>query len=206
MLPQTSQVLEPPCVPTANWTTTASDIPSACRSLKSTSLNNHHQKPVVPTRQRPGHTSPSLGQPKTFTAHDAATTDRQPDCHSRYQLGDGHSPRTSIARCQQVKLSPDHTASNGRREVSTWLPIHEWTETEVWQHIRASGVPYHPAYDAGMTRLSCSLCILGSRADLLRAARLRPDLAAEYARIEDEIGHRFRNDMSTAEIITGANP
>ncbi|WP_344867391.1 phosphoadenosine phosphosulfate reductase family protein [Amycolatopsis ultiminotia] len=118
-----------------------------------------------------------------------------------------HSTWTSIARRQQAKLSPDHPASNGRREVSTWLPIHEWTETEVWQHIRTSGVPYHPAYDAGMTRLSCSLCILGSRADLLRAARLRPDLAAEYARIEDEIGHRFRNDMSMAEIIiTAANP
>ncbi|WP_369973611.1 phosphoadenosine phosphosulfate reductase family protein [Prauserella sp. PE36] len=85
-----------------------------------------------------------------------------------------------------MKLSRDHTASNGRREAYTWLPIHEWTETEVWQHIRASGVPYHPAYDAGMTRLSCSLYILGNRADLLRAARLRPDLTAEYARIEDD--------------------
>ncbi|OZM70755.1 hypothetical protein CFN78_24135 [Amycolatopsis antarctica] len=103
-------------------------------------------------------------------------------------------------------MSRDNGASSGRREVCTWLPIHEWAETEVWQHIRASGVPYHPAYDAGMTRLSCSLCIFGSRADLLRAARLRPDLAAEYARVEDEIGHRFRNDLSMAEIIAAANP
>ncbi|MGW7531765.1 phosphoadenosine phosphosulfate reductase domain-containing protein [Amycolatopsis sp. NPDC054798] len=118
----------------------------------------------------------------------------------------GLRSQESRARLKKAKLSRDNAASNGRREVSTWLPIHEWTETEVWQHIRASGVPYHPAYDAGMPRLSCSLCILGSRADLLRAARLRPDLAAEYARIEDEIGHRFRNDMSMAEIITAANP
>jgi hypothetical protein len=57
-----------------------------------------------------------------------------------------------------------------------------------------------------MARLSCTLCILGSRADLLRAARLRSDLAAEYARIEDEIEHRFRGDVSMAEIITAANP
>jgi len=74
----------------------------------------------------------------------------------------------------------------------------------VWQCIRASGVPYHPAYDQGMTRLSCSLCVLGSRADLVRAAQLRPSLAAEYAELEAEIGHRFRNDLSMAEIITAA--
>jgi 3'-phosphoadenosine 5'-phosphosulfate sulfotransferase (PAPS reductase)/FAD synthetase len=50
------------------------------------------------------------------------------------------------------------------------LPIHDWTEEQVWQRIRASGVPYHPACDQGMTRLSCSLCVLASRADLVRAA------------------------------------
>lgn len=52
--------------------------------------------------------------------------------------------------------------------------------------------------------LSCSLCVLGSRADLVRAAQLRPELAAEYAELEAEIGHRFRNDLSMAEIITAA--
>jgi hypothetical protein len=74
----------------------------------------------------------------------------------------------------------------------------------VWQRIHASGVPYHPAYDQGMTRLSCSLCVLASRADLVRAAQLRPTLAAEYAQLEAQIGHRFRNDMSMADIITAA--
>jgi hypothetical protein len=55
-----------------------------------------------------------------------------------------------------------------------------------------------------MTRLSCSLCVLASRADLVRAAQLRPTLAAEYAELEAEIGHRFRNDMSMADIIAAA--
>ncbi|WP_217281333.1 phosphoadenosine phosphosulfate reductase domain-containing protein [Kibdelosporangium persicum] len=101
-------------------------------------------------------------------------------------------------------MSRDEAASSGRRTVDTWLPIHDWTESQVWQRIRTSGVPYHPAYDQGMTRLSCSLCVLGSRADLVRAAQLRPPLAAEYAELEAEIGHRFRNDQSMAEIITAA--
>jgi 3'-phosphoadenosine 5'-phosphosulfate sulfotransferase (PAPS reductase)/FAD synthetase len=74
----------------------------------------------------------------------------------------------------------------------------------VWQRIRASGVPYHPAYDEGMSRLSCSLCVLASKADLIRGAQLRPDLAATYAALEAEIGHRFRNDLSMADIIAMA--
>jgi hypothetical protein len=46
--------------------------------------------------------------------------------------------------------------------------------------------------------------VLGSRADLVRAAQLRPSLATEYAELEAEIGHRFRNDLSMAEIIAAA--
>jgi 3'-phosphoadenosine 5'-phosphosulfate sulfotransferase (PAPS reductase)/FAD synthetase len=110
----------------------------------------------------------------------------------------------SRARLKRARLSRDEAASSGRRTVDTWLPIHDWTETQVWQRIRTSGVPYHPAYDQGMTRLSCSLCVLASRADLVRAAQLRPELAAEYAELEAEVGHRFRNDLSMAEIIATA--
>lgn len=110
----------------------------------------------------------------------------------------------SRARSRKFRLSRDEAASSGRRMVDTWLPIHDWTETQVWQRIRESGVPYHPAYDQGMGRLSCSLCMLASRADLVRAAQLRPDLAAEYAAVEGEIGHRFRNDVSMSDIIAAA--
>jgi 3'-phosphoadenosine 5'-phosphosulfate sulfotransferase (PAPS reductase)/FAD synthetase len=131
------------------------------------------------------------------------------------ELGDLHRParvlncmglraEESRARLKKARLSRDDAASSGRRTVDTWLPVHDWTEDQVWQRIRTSGVPYHPAYDQGMSRLSCSLCVLASRADLVRAAQLRPTLAAEYAELEAEIGHRFRNDLSMAEIITAA--
>lgn len=131
------------------------------------------------------------------------------------ELGELHRParvlncmglraEESRARLKKARLSRDEAASSGRRTVDTWLPIHDWTETQVWQRIRESGVPYHPAYDQGMSRLSCSLCVLASRADLVRAAQLRPELAAEYAELEAEIGHRFRNDLSMADIITAA--
>jgi 3'-phosphoadenosine 5'-phosphosulfate sulfotransferase (PAPS reductase)/FAD synthetase len=79
------------------------------------------------------------------------------------ELGDLHRPARvlncmglraaeSRARLKKARLSRDEAASSGRRTVDTWLPIRDWTEEQVWQRIHASGVPYHPAYDQGMTR------------------------------------------------------
>jgi 3'-phosphoadenosine 5'-phosphosulfate sulfotransferase (PAPS reductase)/FAD synthetase len=110
----------------------------------------------------------------------------------------------SRARAKRPMLARDDGASSGRREVWTWLPILDWTDEQVWASIRASGVPYHPAYDQGMSRLSCSLCVLASKPDLIRACQLRPALAREYAALEEEIGHRFRADISMSQLMAEA--
>ncbi|MBC7299437.1 hypothetical protein [Nocardia salmonicida] len=39
---------------------------------------------------------------------------------------------------------------------------------------------------------------------LIRAAQLRPELAADYAAVEARIGHRFRQDLPMADIIATA--
>lgn len=109
----------------------------------------------------------------------------------------------SCARAKKTPFGPD-SASNGRRQVDRWLPIFDWTDEQVWATVRRSGVPYHPAYDQGMTRLSCSFCILSSRSDLVRAARLRPDLAREYVELEQRVGHTFRADLSMADVVAAA--
>jgi 3'-phosphoadenosine 5'-phosphosulfate sulfotransferase (PAPS reductase)/FAD synthetase len=103
----------------------------------------------------------------------------------------------------RAKLEPlvlNARASSGRVEVWTWLPIHAWTVQQVWERIRASGVPHHPAYDLGMPRLSCCFCVFSSRPALILAGKHNPELLAEYVRVERAIGHRFRNDQSIEEI------
>ncbi len=52
-----------------------------------------------------------------------------------------------------------------------------------------------------MTRASCSLCVLSSKKDLVRAAELRPDLARAFLKVEAETGHTFRRDLSMLEIV-----
>jgi 3'-phosphoadenosine 5'-phosphosulfate sulfotransferase (PAPS reductase)/FAD synthetase len=59
----------------------------------------------------------------------------------------GMRAEESPARAKRQPFCHDERASNGRRYVDQWLPIHGWTVRQVWQRIRASGVPYHFAYD-----------------------------------------------------------
>ena len=90
------------------------------------------------------------------------------------------------------------------RQVTEWLPVLDWTVAQVWERIAQAGTRAHPAYAAGMPRLSCCFCVLASRSALVRAAQLVPELAAEYAAVEVRIGHRFTKDLSMAEIIAEA--
>jgi 3'-phosphoadenosine 5'-phosphosulfate sulfotransferase (PAPS reductase)/FAD synthetase len=112
----------------------------------------------------------------------------------------------SPARARKVPFGPEPSASTKTtRHVDRWLPIHAWTEPEVWERIEAAGTRPHPAYAAGMPRLSCSLCVLASRAALVRGAQLRPELAADYVAAEARMGHRFRMDLSMADIVAEAS-
>ena len=113
----------------------------------------------------------------------------------------GMRAEESGQRKKQLVFERQKRESSGVRTIDRWLPIQDWTLDEVWDRIRRSGVLPHPAYAAGQSRSSCSFCILSSRADLINAARLRPDYARAYLRTENEINHKFRADISMAEII-----
>lgn len=112
----------------------------------------------------------------------------------------GMRAQESKARAKKPPFLFNGRASNGKRHVDDWLPIHAWTLDQVWARVRAAGIEIHPAYKV-MPRLSCSFCVLASKGALIAAARERPDLAAEYAAVEARIGHRFTQALSMAEII-----
>lgn len=106
----------------------------------------------------------------------------------------------SPARARRLPFTRNERASNGGRRVDDWLPIHSWTVQQVWECIRASGVPHHPAYDLGMPRLSCCFCIFSPRSALLLAGKYNPELLAKYVEVERQIGHTFRKNLPLAEI------
>lgn len=106
----------------------------------------------------------------------------------------------SPARARRPSFSHDARASNSKRHVDVWLPIHGWNVSQVWQRIRASGVRHHPAYDLGMPRLSCCFCIFSPRSALMLAGQHNPGLLAEYVAVEKAIGHTFRKELPLADI------
>lgn len=115
----------------------------------------------------------------------------------------GIRAQESPARAKKVPFGPDK-ASNGKRHVDRWLPIFDWSAEQVWATIRASGLRHHPAYDAGMPRLSCVFCVLAGERELILAARLNPALAREYVELEERIGHTFQAKLSMEEIVRRA--
>ncbi|MFE0461854.1 phosphoadenosine phosphosulfate reductase family protein [Kitasatospora sp. NPDC058965] len=137
-------------------------------------------------------------------AHDGSKTCPCTECQRRRKATEaakaaGLKPKKIPARDRM-----QHGASNTLRWVDTWLPIHGWSTADVWASIFVAGTRPHPAYKSGMPRLSCVFCVLASRAALVRAAQLQPKLAARYALAEKLTGHRFRLDVSMAEIIEEA--
>jgi 3'-phosphoadenosine 5'-phosphosulfate sulfotransferase (PAPS reductase)/FAD synthetase len=106
----------------------------------------------------------------------------------------------SPARARRRPFALNVLASNGRRQVDDWLPIHGWTTNQVWERIRQSGVRHHPAYDLGMPRLSCCFCIFSPKSALILAGKHNPELLAEYVEVEKQTGHRFRVELSLAEV------
>ncbi|WP_424216962.1 phosphoadenosine phosphosulfate reductase family protein (plasmid) [Streptomyces sp. BI20] len=116
----------------------------------------------------------------------------------------GQRAAESSARARLAPVQADTGASSGRKTVTIWRPIHSWSDADVWREIARSGLPYHRAYDWGMSRLSCRFCVLGCTSDLVLAARLAPEAAAEYATVEASVGATFRHRLSMGEVIERA--
>ncbi len=115
----------------------------------------------------------------------------------------GMRAEESPARARKVPWRRNDRMSVAGREVFDWLPVFHLSTEEVFRVIREAGQSPHWAYAAGMSRLSCSFCILASRADLRRAAELRPDLYRTYAELERRIGHTLSPTRRPLPEVTG---
>jgi 3'-phosphoadenosine 5'-phosphosulfate sulfotransferase (PAPS reductase)/FAD synthetase len=116
----------------------------------------------------------------------------------------GLRAQESPGRRLLAPFSHDDRASNSRRHVDLWLPVHGWNVTQVWDRIEQAGTRPHWVYLLGMPRLSCRFCVLASRAALVLAARIDLAGARRRAEAEDRMGHRFRLDLSMREVVAAA--
>lgn len=117
----------------------------------------------------------------------------------------GMRAEESRARAKKPEIERNRMSGKGTlRVVTTWLPIHRLTTEQVWETHRENGIEHHEAYDQGMRRLSCRACPLAHTDDLVRSAQLNPELFAEYAEAEAEMGHQFKKSISVRAILERA--
>ncbi len=108
----------------------------------------------------------------------------------------------SSARAKKaaVSIREDCAAPTLNRLALNWLPIHDWTESDVWDCIRHHGNVCHDAYTHGNHRLSCACCVLASVNDLLNGAVHNPDTYRELCHIEAVTGYSFRKDFWLSDL------
>lgn len=97
----------------------------------------------------------------------------------------------SPSRAKATPFQFSERNSKAGRKWYEWLPIHDWTIDKVKAAVESVGQHIHWAYRKGMSRLSCSFCIMSRVDDLRRAAVLRPELYQKYVEKEIEINHSF---------------
>lgn len=113
----------------------------------------------------------------------------------------GLRAQESPARAKKVKFKVNERRTNGRRHVDDWLPILGLKLGEVWETIKANAIPQHVAYSLGMPRLSCVLCVFSPKSALMLAGKHNIELLREYAAVEKEIGHDFREGFKIADVL-----
>lgn len=89
------------------------------------------------------------------------------------------------------KFTSRSTKTGGPLYLWRWLPIQLLKTAEVFRMITAANQEPHWVYGEGLTRASCSFCIFASPGDMKLAAKLRPDLYAQYVALETHYGKSF---------------
>lgn len=117
----------------------------------------------------------------------------------------------SASRAKRETWTLNKRLSKAGRTVHDWLPIHHATGQMLRTWINRGAGSWHPAYKftrnpdgtttAGNERLSCAFCIFGCKGDLQNAARMYPELLAEYLAVEKDTGYTMFNGESLADRI-----
>jgi 3'-phosphoadenosine 5'-phosphosulfate sulfotransferase (PAPS reductase)/FAD synthetase len=93
----------------------------------------------------------------------------------------------SSARAKKKRLGRNNRETNSKRTLWDWLPIQEWTETEVLAYLEKKGIPLHPVYKH-LRRFSCRVCIYMSQHDVAQVAKFDPQAIDIIEKIEKATG------------------
>jgi 3'-phosphoadenosine 5'-phosphosulfate sulfotransferase (PAPS reductase)/FAD synthetase len=112
----------------------------------------------------------------------------------------GMRAKESTGRAKLHRLKRNASMTNGRRTVWDWLPIHHWTEEQVFQYLADRNIPLHPVYKY-LRRFSCRICIFMTDHDLKQVAQHDPEAIQIISDLEQKIGFTMKNGKSVQQVI-----
>lgn len=148
--------------------------------------------------------------------HKTSQIDKALRTHELIISAEGLRAEESPARAKRPAWEYRTQICTRQRTAYTWRPIINWTEDQVWREMGSStgdiqqrremyrsgdyhgaftGWAGHPAYIMGNQRLSCAICVLASRNDIINGARCNSGLWRALVAMEDESGFSFRQDL-----------
>ena len=111
----------------------------------------------------------------------------------------------SPGRAKRHPLVCNQLLTVAGRIVYEYLPIHDFSDADVFTAIRDAGQEPFWAYTAGNKRLSCVFCIMGCDSDLRNGAKHRQDLYQRYLDLETRTGWTMFNGKSLKQRVEGTS-
>ena len=122
----------------------------------------------------------------------------------RTELGDlmvvnGIRAEESQARANSPIISPSRLSTKAMQVVN-FHPILALKEQQVFDIIKAEGLPLHPCYEFS-TRCSCWCCIFQRKEAVKEYARLHPELYEQVCLLEDEVQHKWKSKLAINDLF-----
>lgn len=112
----------------------------------------------------------------------------------------GERRQESANRAKYLEVEPHRTDSK-LRKVTSWRPIIDWSERDVWEIMERWKIQPHPAYMLGWSRCSCQLCIFGSNNTWASIAELSPEKIGFIADLEKKLDHTLYKGITITEKV-----
>jgi 3'-phosphoadenosine 5'-phosphosulfate sulfotransferase (PAPS reductase)/FAD synthetase len=111
----------------------------------------------------------------------------------------GERAQESANRAKYEPFEPDRAdrreGKRARRHVDHWLPVHGWSEHDVWNLIEKHRVNPHPAYRLGWSRVSCAACIFGDEHQWASLRWVNPRQFKQHEAYEARFGRSIKRPV-----------
>jgi 3'-phosphoadenosine 5'-phosphosulfate sulfotransferase (PAPS reductase)/FAD synthetase len=112
----------------------------------------------------------------------------------------GERREESPARSKYKKFEL-HRCNTKSRLVHHFRPVIDYTEYDIWRHIRSFEIMPHPVYHLGFPRLSCRSCIFFTPDHWATLDQISPEVTKRLIEIEKDLDFTLDNKLSLSEMI-----